>query len=309
MPHGGRNYKRGPPLAARLVVAVFLVSHAALVAAELLVVVPEVREPYRSVLAQIVDGIKTVTSARVTQSAEKTASGSGQNRSGRDAPVTIALGSTAVSAAAKMSDRQSFIVGAVIMPTGEPPLPGISLEPDPGRLFDQLVRLQPRIRTVHWLYRPARSGWLLERAQAAADERKLRLVAVATQDARAAAHRYQEILATADSTTDALWLSQDPAILGEDSTLPDILERAWAKNVIVFSGSAQHVARGALFALFPDNVGMGADLAKMALQKSKGVATKFELNRSLRRAINRRTAEHLRIAMEPGDYDLVLPVR
>ncbi|WP_372720283.1 hypothetical protein [Immundisolibacter sp.] len=309
MPRGGRNYERGPPLAARLIVAVFLVSHAALAAAELLVVVPEVREPYRSVLAQIVDGIRTVASARVTQSTEKTAPNSRLNRSGSAAPVTIVLGSTAVSAAAQMSDRQSVIVGAVIMPTGEPPLPGISLEPDPGRLFDQLVRLQPRVRTVHWLYRPARSGWLLERAQAAADERKLRLVAVATLDARSAAQRYQEILATADSTTDALWLSQDPAILGEDSTLPDILERAWAKNVIVFSGSAQHVARGALFALFPDNVGMGADLAKMALRSGKGGATKFELNRSLRRAINRRTAEHLRIAMEPGDYDLVLPVR
>jgi len=186
---------------------------------------------------------------------------------------------------------------------------GISLESDPGALFEQLLSLRPGIRTVHWLYRPARSGWLLEHAQAAARKYKLELNAIATDDARTSAQRYQEILNRADSATEAVWLSQDPALVSDDSTLPDILDRAWANNIVVFSGSVQHVAHGVLFALFPDNEAMGSNLAKLAIEHADGAPARFEPNRGLRRAINRRTAEHLSIRPEPGDYDLVLPAR
>jgi putative ABC transport system substrate-binding protein len=69
------------------------------------------------------------------------------------------------------------------------------------------------------------------------------------------------------------------------------------------------VAHGVLFALYPDNEAMGSDLAKLALALANGAPLRFEPNRGLRRAINRRTAEHLNIRLEPGDYDLVLPTR
>jgi putative ABC transport system substrate-binding protein len=298
-----------PRLAIRLCALVVMTNMAwAVAAADVLAVVPDVREPYRSVLSQILDGIRKTASVRLVQVPAPDA-GSAPLLTVTDERVVIALGSTAVEAAGSLSARLPVVTGAIVTPTGQPPLPGISLESDPGALFRQLLSLRPGIRTVHWLYRPARSGWLLERAQAAARKYKLKLDATATEDARSAAQRYQEILNHADSATEAVWLSQDPALVSNDSTLPDILNRAWANNIVVFSGSVQHVAHGVLFALYPDNEAMGIDLAKLALALASGAPARFEPNRGLRRAINRRTAEHLNIRLEPGDYDLVLPAR
>lgn len=280
----------------------------AVAAAEVLAVVPDVREPYRSVLDQMVEGIRKTTSARLVQIPATETAGE-LSLTVIDERVVIALGSTAVQAAQPLLARLPIVTGAVVMPAGQPPLPGVSLESDPGALFEQLVRLRPGIRTVHWLYRPARSGWLLETAQAGARKHKLQLVAIATDDARTAAQRYQEILSRADSASEAVWLSQDPALVSDDSALPDILDRAWANHIVVFSGSVQHVAHGVLFALFPDNERMGANLARLALARADGAPVQFEPNRGLRRAINRRTAEHLGISLDPGNYDLVLPAR
>lgn len=309
-----RRDTQGKPLFLRLIVPLFVLGVFSSLAwdaaaADVLAVVPDVREPYRSVLYQMVDGIRKTASVRLLEIPSTPGAPQAQALSVADERVLIALGATALEAAGSLSTQIPIVAGAIVAPAGQPPLPGISLESDPGALFEQLLRLRPGIRTVHWLYRPARSGWLLERARAAARKLNLELAAVATDDARAAAHRYQEILISADSATEALWLSQDPALLSDDSMLPDILNRAWANNIVVFSGSVQHVAHGVLFALFPDNEAMGADLARLALAHASGKTARFEPNRGLRRAINRRTAEHLGIRLATADYDLVLPAR
>jgi hypothetical protein len=54
---------------------------------------------------------------------------------------------------------------------------------------------------------------------------------------------------------------------------------------------------------------MGSELARVALDLADGKTVTFRPNRSLRSAINRRTAEHLGIAVDARDYDLVLPAR
>lgn len=291
-----------------LVFAVLLATGWSAAAADVLAIVPDVSEPYRAVLYQIVDGMRRSASVRLVQIPSS-------NRPNQPAltvegeRVAIALGGTAVQAADPLRARLPVLAGAVVAPTGTPPLPGVSLETDPEALFKHLTALRPTIRTVHWLYRPERSGWMLPHAQAAARQSKLTLVAVAVEDARSAAQRYQEILGRADSQTDAVWLSQDPALIGADSTLPDILGRAWARNIVVFSGSVQHVAHGVLFALYPDNTAMGENLARLALAHASGRPATFQPNRELVAAINRRTAEHLGITPELARYDLVLPAR
>lgn len=133
-------------------------------AAEVLVVMPQVREPYRSVLNQIVDGIEQTASARLVL-INDSSNDPMQGPSPRDERVIIALGSSAIKAAAPLRDRLPLTVGAVLAPDGQPPVPGISLEADPEALFKRLHRLRPAIRTVHWLYRPVRNGWMLEHAK------------------------------------------------------------------------------------------------------------------------------------------------
>ncbi|MGE4087374.1 MAG: ABC transporter substrate binding protein [Immundisolibacter sp.] len=300
---------RGRGLPGRLIAfAALLATGLSAAAADVLAIVPDVSEPYRAVLYQIVDGMRRSASVRLVQ----IPSGADPGQPALTVEgerVVIALGGTAAQAADALRTRLPVVAGAVVAPTGMPPLPGVSLETDPEALFKHLTALLPTIRTVHWLYRPERSGWMLDRAQAAARHSRLKLVVVAVDNARSAAQRYQEILDRADSQTDAVWLSQDPALIGADSTLPDILGRAWARNIVVFSGSVQHVSHGVLFALYPDNTAMGENLARLALAHAGGAPFTFEPNRELQSAINRRTAEHLGIAPELARYDLVLPAR
>lgn len=277
-------------------------------AAEVLAIVPQVNEPYRAVLEQIVEGMSRTTTVRLVQ-VPPTGQPSGDDLSIHDEKAAVALGNTAILAAAAIQSRVPLVAGAIVTPIGQPPLPGISLETDPDALFKRLTDLLPTVSTVHWLYRPERSGWLLERAQAAAHAHKLTLVASAVDTAREAAQRYQEILGRADSKADAVWLSQDPALVGNDSALPDILGTAWTNNIVIFSGSVQHVAHGVLFALYPENKVMGENLARLALAQARGAEVGFEANRSVQSAINRRTAEHLGITPNLSGYDLVLPAR
>jgi putative ABC transport system substrate-binding protein len=300
---------RSPRVAGRAVVlAVLCASGWSAAAADVLAIVPDVKEPYRSVLTQIVDGMRSSASVRLLQlSAEQGGSQAALSVEGER--VAIALGSTAAQVAQPIRAQLPLFVGAIVTPSGQPPLPGLSLETDPARLFERLTELRPTIRTVHWLFRPERSGWMLDHATAAARKNNLTLAAVAVDNARDAAKRYQELLARVDSKTDAVWLSQDPALIANDSTLPDILGNAWARNIVVFSGSVQHVAHGALFALYPDNAAMGRRLVRMALAHAGGVATGFEPNREVRSAINRRTAEHLGISPALDRYEVVLPAR
>lgn len=309
MPHRMAGRLRRPCVSGRAVVfAVLCACGWSAAAADVLAIVPDVREPYRSVLYQIVDGMRGGASVRLVQlSAEQGGKQAAPTVEGER--VAIALGGTAAQVAEPIRAQLPLFVGAVVTPSGQPPLPGLSLETDPARLFERLTELRPTIRTVHWLYRPERSGWMLERAQAAARQNNLTLAAAAVENARAAAQRYQELLAGADSKTDAVWLSQDPALIGNDTTLPDILGNAWARNIVVFSGSVQHVAHGVLFALYPDNAAMGKSLVRMALAHAGGAATDFEPNREVQSAINRRTAEHLGIAPALDRYDVVLPAR
>ena len=291
-----------------LVFSALLVTGWSVAAAEVLAIVPQVNDPYRSVLEQIVEGMRRTASVRLVQ-IPATGQASGDDLSIRDEKAAVALGNTAILAAAPIRSRVPLVAGAIVTPTGQPPLPGISLETDPDALFQRLTDLLPTVRTVHWLYRPERSSWLLERAQAAARAHKLTLAASAVETAREAAQRYQEILGRADSKADAVWLSQDPALVGNDSALPDILGRAWSNNIVIFSGSVQHVAHGVLFALYPENKVMGENLARLALAQARGAAVGFEANRSVQSAINRRTAEHLGIMPNLSGYDLVLPAR
>lgn len=297
---------RGTPLKAtvHLLVLALLAGVACTVcAAEVLVVMPDVREPYRSILQQIADGIRQTADTRLELLPAGSALALGNER------VLIALGSAAVEAAAPLASRLPVVTGAIVSPAGQPPLPGISLEPDPEALFAQLLKLRPGVRRVHWIYRPERSDWLLPHAQAAARKLRIDLVVHAADDARTASQTYQDILRRADNTAEAVWLGQDPALIGTDANLPDILGLAWSHNVIVFSGSLQHVANGVLFALFPDNTAMGADLARLALACAGGKTAGFLPNRALRRAINRRTAEHLGLPLDAQQFDVVLPAR
>ena len=130
-------------------------------------------------------------------------------------------------------------------------------------------------------------------------------------DLKTAVRLYQEVMTRADVERDALWLPQDVTTVDETTILPLVLRESWDRRLPVFSSSFSHVRRGVLFSLFPDNLGLGRNLAGTAL----GLAGPSESGnrsvvplRDVQMAVNLRTARHLGLnftTRQQQGFDLV----
>jgi putative ABC transport system substrate-binding protein len=161
------------------------------------------------------------------------------------------------------------------------------------------------------VYDPRQNAWMMRLAKEAARAQGLELVAREAQDLRSAISTYQQILATADSSQDAIWLPQDSTTVEDGTVLPLVLQESWARNLAVFSSSFGHVKRGVLFSLYPNNVELGRHLAGSALGYLASGGNEGGGMLPLREvlmAINQRTARHLDInTSRQQDVDMVFP--
>lgn len=282
------------------------------------VIYPDIGEPYRSVFTQIVGGIEDRAGRRVTNIAVGANVDTGElNNSLRrqDTRVVIALGRQGVKVATALDSNIRVVVGAVLTaPENEVrDHPVNSLSPDPALLFSRLKSLMPKARRVFTVYDPRQNAWMMRLAKEAARAQGLEFTAYEAQDLRSATLAYQKILASADSSQDALWLPHDSTTVEEGSVLPLVLEGSWARNLAVFSSNFGHVRRGVLFSLYPNNVELGHHLAGSALafmaSSDNEVSGMFPL-REVLMAINLRTAQHLGInTSRPQSYDMTFPAQ
>ncbi len=215
--------------------------------------------------------------------------------------VVVALGRQGIKAAAAVEAPLGLIVGGVAsVPDGENQV-GICLTPDPALMFAQLRTLVPATRRVIVIYNPMHNQWLVRLAREAARGQGLELAAFEARDLASAARLYQNVFSGIDSRDDALWLPSDPTTVDESTILPLVLREAWNRNVPIVSSSVAHVKKGALFALYPDNLELGRALALLALDMLGGVAPAPGVTplRSVHAALNVRTASHFGIAITP----------
>lgn len=281
------------------------------------VLYPDIGEPYRSVFAKIIEGIEDKTRNKVASYAVG-GNFNAQELSGelkrQDIQVVIALGRNGLKAASSLDKSIGIVVGGVISAT-ETDSRGstiLSLAPDPALLFARLKTLSPRTQRVTVIYDPHQNEWLIRLAQEAARAQKIELVALEAGDLKAALALYQQFLAGADSKRDALWLPQDSTTVDESTVLPLVLQESWKQGLLVFSSNAAHVRRGALFALYPNNVELGRNLAASALGVAAGAPAGRGTQplRDVLAAFNTRTASHLGLSLttaQQRDFDLLFP--
>ncbi|MBI5918270.1 MAG: hypothetical protein HY849_02695 [Nitrosomonadales bacterium] len=283
------------------------------------VIYPDMGEPYRSVFAQIIEGIQAKSKGQIAGYAVGANSDIGELKNAlrrQDTKVVIALGRQGMKIAATLDGNIGVVVGGVLtVPESEVRDQTIvnSLSPDPALLFARLKGLKPAARRVFTVFDPRQNGWLIQLAKEGARAQGLELVAYEAQDLRSAMRIYQEILASADPTRDALWLPQDPTTVEEGTVLPMVLQESWTRNLAVFSSSFGHVRRGVLFSLYPNNVELGRHLAGSALgfmaSGEAGMRGMVPL-REVLMAVNLRTAQHLGLdASRQHDFDMVFPER
>jgi putative ABC transport system substrate-binding protein len=280
------------------------------------VIYPDIGEPYRTVFAEIINGIEDKAKGHVENFAVGPNLNVGElNRflMSQETKVVIALGRQGVKVASALDSSIGVVAGGVMSApeTETRNLQVNSLSPDPALLFARLKGMMPKARRVFTVYDPRLNEWMMRLAKEAALAQGMELVTFEAQDLRSAMRAYQEVLRTMDSSQDALWLPQDSTTVEESTVLPMLLQESWDHNLAVFSSSFGHVRRGVLFSLYPDNVELGRHLAGSALGYLAGGASETAGVLPLRdvlMAINLRTAKHLGLNTSRSQkYDMAFP--
>lgn len=269
------------------------------------VLFPDIGEPYRKVFSEIIEGIEEQAKGGVRSYPVGDRPDAGElqavlKRNG--GKVVIALGRQGVRAAGALDPAFGVVVGGVGSVPGDDKLCGISLTPDPALLFFHLKLLLPEVRRVIVVYNPQHNEALLKLAREAARVQGLKLEALEARDLADAVRLYDGVFARADGQRDALWLPQDPTTVDESTILPMVLKQSWDHQVPIFSSSFLHVKKGALFALYPNNLELGRNLARLAGAMLGGETARRGVAplREVRTALNLRTAGHLGLALAPA---------
>lgn len=273
------------------------------------VVYPEVREPYRSVLEEIVEGVAEASPWVVHRNLIRDEYETSVSR----CRALVGLGRQGLRVVRDYASDRSVVAGAVVLTPGEPtPVPTISFVPDSMELFRRLKHFMPAAKSVTVVFNPKQNGPLVHEAQRAAESLALELRALEANDLRGALVLYRETMKTMDPDSAALWLLQDSATVDSKNVLPLVLRSAWLKRLVTFSSQPAYVKNGVLFSVYPDNMGLGRRLGRLAhVCAIDGCTSKTVMPlRDLRTAVNLRTADHLRIDLDPRNspyVDLIFP--
>jgi len=282
------------------------------------IVYPDVREPYRSVFMEIARGMEQELGQPVghyllserDNSTQKLLSDLKNDR----VDVVVTLGRAGLAVAKAVAAEFPVVIGATMMrPDEVQGLAGISLTPAPEAMFDRLKKLVPEVKKVTVIYDPRQTAWEIGHAERTASERGLTLVAQPTGNLHDSSELFRQILVEVKDNSIALWLPRENAAMDEQALLPEVLREAWEKNFVVFSSNLDHVRKGALFSLYPDNFGMGRSLAGLAKQQLQagGKSESVQLLQDLLVAVNLRTAEHLGLRFSNQtrrEFAMVFPV-
>ena len=278
------------------------------------VIYPDVPEPYKNIFNTILEGISTDSHSEIKHfllpdnyQLEDIQQALEANRS--DGIIT--LGKRGYLAAKELGTEIPVVSGALSMiPNG---ISGISLSADPEVLFSRLKTLAPNSRRIFVVYSEKNTGWLIPLAKAAAEKLGYLLIAYPAGDLRSAVRHYRTILDEARGPKDTIWLPLDRVTTHDDVVLPLLLQKAWDNDLIIISNKPSHAKRGALFAMYPDNFGLGQELTLLLDQLTNGTEdSKVIPLKRLNLAVNLRTASHLGLNFTPQqqeDFKVTFPAR
>lgn len=301
-------------LGRKIIYSLFLcwVTSSPLAARESLAVVyPEVPSPANLVFEEIIAGIQAahpnnlmIKAIRSSESPDESLAWVNENQP----EMLIALGKRGYRIAKYIYKDRPVAIGALpIRPNG---ISGISLLADPGIIFDSLKSLAPNIKTINVVYSPG-SRWLISIAAKQAQAKGLTFNHIEVKNIKDAISTYDQLLNQINPQTDAVWLPVDKITAHEQVILPNLLEKSWEQNLVLFSSKPAHAKRGALFSVFPDNEALGKQLVKMVtdIYQSQNDAGVIPLQ-DMKLAVNLRTAAHLGFdykSQQKEQFHLIFP--
>ncbi len=282
------------------------------------VIYPDVKAPYNSIFSQIIEGINQQSEVKIKEySLDDRVDNVVLRKKLEDqnTEVIIALGRRGIEVTQTLGLKKPIVIGAAsltpeFMDIYGKSVSAIRLAPDPDLMFSRLRELMPQSKRIIVVTSADRESWLMGAAYEAAKKHDFELLIHNASEVRAAAHLYSVVMDNMRPETDTLWLPPDDESVDVRGILPAILQDAWDRRVAVFGSNPVYVKRGALFALYPDNLKMGRRLATLAMDSVKNGSVKIFPTQDVLMAVNIRTAEHLglgKIIKKQQEFDVVYP--
>lgn len=280
---------------------------------KILVLYPEIREPYLSIFLDIADGVEKGFDGKVVKYAlDKRAKASDleEDISKAEVDAVVALGKRSYKLMQQLPERCPVFLGALSRFSADSCFGGISMMPATHVVLENLKLLAPDVREVHIVYSPKRDQMLVDQASKLAAEFGVQVHSHPSGALKDAATAYQKVLNESAEGRSAIWLLPGATVLN-NALLADVLEDAWYRKVVVFSSVPVHVKRGALFAVYPDNNAMGERLGKLAYDAVSDSSAHMALPLTdVSLAVNQRTSDHLGLTINKelrDQIDLLLP--
>lgn len=298
---------RAMAVAAAIVMALTTPSRA--VAEGALILYPQVREPYAKIYEDTLEGITETYQGERTMLAISPGQRVEPGAVARAAPrLAVALGNDAARELSVLALEVPVITTAsesVVFKVQQ----RLAYYPDPDTLLTQLRRFQPGVRML-LLVAETDTDPYQHRVREVLGRAGLGLKVCVAGSLSEAALCYRQLLDQA-TPQDAIWILHGGKLL-EPALLANILSTAWQRQLTVFSSNPDHVRRGALFSLYPDNRSAGRQLGDMMTACLAPGACKRSETRYLRTmgiAFNERASRHLGLTISPEarqSADLIL---
>jgi putative ABC transport system substrate-binding protein len=192
-----------------------------------------------------------------------------------------------------------MVINPQSMVKGHRNVTGVAMNVAPEKYLDLLTRISPRPKMVGVICDPAKSGYLVKRAQQAARGRGIELAVREVQTPR----EVPDALTSLKGIVDALWMFPDTTVVTPE-TVELFLLTSQENRFPVIGFAGKYVEMGALAALDIDSFDQGRQAGEMAARILNGSAVADLPGaeaRSTMVKVNRSVAKKLGISLENID--------
>lgn len=280
-------------------------------AIDLVIIYPEVREPFARIFEEVVRGAEEgyQQEVRRVSMADNQSPVDFVHVLDQSSPVLV-LGNRLARQVTEHNADRRLIVGAVNSEYNN--VFGITLVPDAAVVAAKLPLLVPDVRTVHIVTNPDNNLLDFDHVTTVLQQQGIELSIHRAEDVRVAAGVYRDLMPTL-SEQDAVWILPKGSFVN-NAVLAILLHESWEKHFVVFSSNPIHVKRGALFSIYPNNYKMGLSLGRMAWDIAQGNSPQRQMQAldDVFVTVNERTSNHLGINLSDdirSHIDLILPAR
>jgi putative ABC transport system substrate-binding protein len=269
----------------------------------ILVLFPEVDDPYRKAYEQIIEGLRSsgvgsLHSQPISKGQDFSKTQRWIDEHESSAKYLVTLGGRALQASGHLRHELRIIASAIDILPGDYPVSGVSIFIHPEIYLEYLTTLSPQINQLV-LYYNKKDESIIEIVEKEAYQRGIEVTPISVINIETAILQITDMLKGIDPKTTAIWFTHNVIEFNTELLYPYILEESWNRRILVFSSMVSHTKRGFLFSLYPDYQGVGKEIGQLISEHElHDDAIVVRYTRAAKFALNTRTAQRLGLIID-----------